>query len=493
MKQTKRLLALLLSAAMVLAFAACSSESAPEEETPAETPSEETPAEETPAEETPAETPLTTEADIVVIGAGGAGMTAAIKSAEAGKTVILVEKMSFVGGNTLLGSTSVSAANSKIQQEQGVEGATVDAYYESLVSNTAVNPDAARYLADNSGAAIDWLSDIGMDLTRVFNTFSHGPADGSAPGAPMVQALQAEMDKQGIDYRLNTKATEILMTEGKVSGVKVEGPDGEYEITAPAVILTTGGFAANSDMVAEYDARWEGLGFSCAASSTGDGHLMAEAVGAGLSSMDNIRVNPTVYYAENGSLISMAPIRSNGGIIVNKEGQRCVNENGDYTTASSAIVEQTGGEVYMIFDQTLIDDIKVLSDYNDRGYFVSADTLEGVAEALGIDAAGLASTVETYKGYVAQGSDPDFGRTSFAVDFENAPYYGLAVKPAVQGTFGGITTDLSAQVLDTEGNVIPGLFAAGECADDGTQGSNPLTVCVVFGTLASESAVAYVG
>ena len=489
----KKILAMLLAAALVLSLAACSTgttsddDGADSSETPEASPTAEP--EETDGGEASAED---ASCDIVVIGGGGAGMTAALKATEAGASVILLEKEDVLGGNTRLGSSVFNAAGSTMQQEAGTEGATAEAFAEKLTaSNTAADPEAIRILAENSGAAADWLSSIGMDLSRVFNTFGHGPADGSAPGALIVEALTNEMDAQGVDYRTGNLATAILRDdEGAVTGVEVSTEEGDYTISANAVILASGGFAANSEMVAEYDPRWEGLSYSCSPSATGEGTQIAIAAGAAVSNMDNVKVNPTAYYLDDTNCISMAPLRINGCIMVSHDGVRICNEEGAYT-ANSEIIMNNGGEVYMVFDQTLVDSVAAISNYNDMGYFLSADTLEGLADLMDVDKEAFLETCATFTTCAQNGEDPDFGKTNFTTDLTNGPYYAVLVKPAVQGTFGGVTTNYEAEVLDNEGNVIPGLYAAGECADDGTMGEAPLTVNVVFGTIAAENAVAY--
>jgi len=428
--------------------------------------------------------------DVVVVGGGGAGLTAAINVRYGSKDVILVEKMPMLGGNTIFGSTCIFANNSQIMKDQGVATSDEDFYNWYFASDPTCLPEAVEIMVRHSGEAIDWMSGLGMDLTRVFNTYGHSAADGSAPGPEIIRVLKEEAEKQNVDIRLNTRATEILMEGGKVKGVKVTGPDGEYNIYANAVILCAGGFAANPEMIAQYDDRWAGVGCSSSVGQTGDGILMAQAVGADVAYMENIRVNPSVYYGENG-LVSMSPLRHNGAIMVNAEGKRFANEQGNYTDTSAAIMEQTGKKAYMIFDSTMLE-VGLVKQYQEMGYFKSASTLEELADILGIDKAGLLETVETYKGYVAAGEDKAFGRSNLSINFENPDYYGLEVKPAAQGTFGGLKVDMQAQVISTEGSVIPGLYAAGENAGEGTQGASPLTENLVFGKIAAESAIAYI-
>ena len=424
--------------------------------------------------------------DIVVVGGGGAGMTAAIKATEAGKKVILVEKEVRLGGNTLLGSSVFNAANSSLQKENNVE-ATPEAWAEKLhKANAAATEPAIKYLTEQSGAAADWLYGIGMDLTRVFNVFGHGPADGSAPGIKIVDAMQKEMDRLGIDYRVEAEATKILKDEnGKICGVRVND---SYDIKASAVIMASGGFAANNELIVEYDPRWNGLSYSCSSSATGEGTLIAREAGAALSHMTNVKVNPTAYYLDETTCFSVAPLRINGCAMITHDGVRVLNEEGAYT-ANSEIIVANGGEIYMVFDYTLVDKIAAIESYEKAGYLVSAPTLEELADKIDVNKEAFLETCAKFSEYAKNGADPDFGKPNFTTDLTNAPFYAMLAKPAVQGTFGGISVNERAAVLDEAGNVIEGFYAAGECADEGTMGEAPLTVNVVFGTLAAQSAV----
>lgn len=434
-------------------------------------------------------------ADIVVVGAGGAGMTAAIKATELGKKVILLEKMPIVGGNTAMGTTAFFAVESSTQKAMGID-ATVQDMYEWLLSTGTdaypMDPEASMVVAEKSAEAADWMISIGCDLGRAFNTYFLSPSDGSAPGVAIVSALKNKMDEIGVDYRLENKGCDIVLDEnGQIAGVTVESPNGNYTISAKAVILTAGGFANNQEMLGQYDERWASLGCSSSKGQNGDGIKMGLAVGADVAWIDNIKVNPTVLY--NGdNLLSMSTLRSNGGLLVNKLGKRFYNESGNYTLTSAALLEQPDAVAFMVFDATMLD-IGLMATYNQSGYFVEADTIEGLAEKLGIDPEGLAAEVARNQEFCANGKDEDFGRTNLTIKFDNPPFYGVEVHPAAQGTFGGLKVNAASEVISVDGNVIPGLYAAGENAGEGTQGNAPLVGNVVFGTLAAEGAAAFVG
>lgn len=447
-----------------------------------------------PVAQAAAQTAQDTEADIVVVGGGGAGMTAAIKAMELGKKVILLEKMDVLGGNTAMATTAYYAAGSRTQQEQNSE-VTVQDMYDWLMSKSTeaypMDADMTLVVAENSADAANWMMDIGTDFGRVFNRFAHSPTNGSAPGVAIVTALKNKMDEMGLDYRLNNKGASLVMDEnGAVAGVTVESPEGSYTISAPAVILAAGGFANNQEMLGEYDARWASLGCSSSKGQNGDAIRMAIEIGADVAYIDNIKVNPTVYY--NGdNLISMSTLRSNGGLLVNKLGKRFYSESGNYTLTSAALLEQPDQVAFMVFDATMLN-IGLMDTYNKAGYFVEADTVEALAEKMGIDPQGLVDEVERNKTFCANGKDEDFGRTNLTIKFDTAPYYAVEVHPAAQGTFGGLKVNTAAEVLATSGDVIPGLYAAGETAGEGTQGNCPLVENTVFGTIAAQGAAAFV-
>ena len=435
------------------------------------------------------------ECDVVVIGGGGSGIAAACTAFDEGLDVIIVEKMPMLGGNTNLATTQMWAAGSRMQQEAG-QTETAEDFYNFIMSGKGaglgLEPNATMFMCENSGAAVDWLLDNGVEFGRVFNIYSHGPADGGAPGPVIMTGLRNALDTRGIDYRLNTKATEILMNEeGAACGIKVESPEGNYTINAKCVVIAAGGFANNNEMVTQYDPRWPGLGCNSSPSQTGDGIIMGEAVGAKLGDMENITINPTVLYRDEG-LYSLTALRTNGAILVNNSGKRFWNEESAYTPQAEALLQQDKQEAFMIFDQTMLDTVGLIAQYAERDFFAKADTVEDLADQLGIDPAGLAETVETYKGFVEAGEDAEFGRKFMTVGFDNPPYYGVKVFPSVQTTSGGIVINFKAEVISTNDTIIPGLFACGAVTCDGTRAVSPLTKTFVYGRAAGASAVAYV-
>ncbi|MEL1134186.1 FAD-binding protein [Desulfitobacterium sp. THU1] len=430
-------------------------------------------------------------ADVVVVGAGGAGMTAAISAANEGKKVILLEKLGILGGTSNYSIESFGAIGDKTHVALGSD-VTAD---EQAATLTKQNPkgtaEAFSVLTHNNGAAADWLRSIGAQLPVASGQISSTASrEVGEFGNAIVSALKAECEKAGVDVRINSKATELVMKDGAVDGIKVSTKLGDYTITAKAVVIASGGFGANKDMVVQYAPELKDYRSSCSSGATGDGHQMAQAVGADLKNMDYIRVNFTYTTAENGYFYYMGSLFNTGAIFVNKDGQRFVNDQGGYGVGPKVVAQ--GGSGWAIFDNSLVAGVKDVREYEKLGLFVSANSIEELADKIGVNKENLVKTINNYKGYVANGKDEEFGRAMLNMTFDEAPFYASPMTCRVQGTFGGIDTDVNTQVLKADGKPIPGLFAAGECANVGTWGANPAAVNIVFGRIAGQNAAAYI-
>ena len=429
------------------------------------------------AEKPPLETYSDTETDVVIVGGGGAGMMAAIELTKAGKEVILLEKQGILGGNTLLASASFKSAETVSQKEAGIENATIADFVDHLMGFKGTDADAAQLVAENSPFLVDMMVEAGADLSRVTNVFSMSPADGSAPGLEIISALKKIMADLGVEYRLNNPATEIITEDGKATGVVVAAPGGEYVIKADVVMLTSGGFSASKELIQEHAPEWVELGTTNCPGNTGDGQVMAQEIGAALSYMDGISINPTTYNT-GASLLSFTPFRNAGSIIVNKQGERFAQEtNMLYTETTNAILDQEDQLAYLVFDQSTIDNYGVIKGYYDLGFFHEGETIEELAQEMGVDAEGLVSTIERYKGFAANEVDEDFDRISMFCKFETPKYYAVKIEPAIHGTYGGVVINLRGQVLTADGEAIPGLYASG-CVADSKMSSNNATAYV---------------
>ena len=450
-------------------------------------------------------TPVTLDCDVVIVGAGGAGLTAAVRANQAGAKVLVLEKMSFVGGNSLKASGGMNAAGTKFQEALDITDSGVREFVEDTMNGGHMLNDLSLVvtMSENSSEAVDWLESIGAPLPKVAATggtvhkYLHSPEDGSLVGAYLVAKLSEEVEKQGIEVMLNTKATEILMADGCAAGVKAEDSEHDYTINASAVILATGGFGSNFELMTSFNPSLANAVTTNHPGATGDGIMMAEAVGAATVDMEQIQLHPTVYQ-ETSTLVS-EKMRSLGAILVNQEGKRFCNDLSTRDAVSAAELEQTGGYAYIIFDQNLVDQNKSAKEYISKGMTSTGETYAELAQNMGLEGDAVAAfeqTMATWNAAVASGEDAEFGRNNgMDADLSTAPYYAIKIAPGIHHTMGGIKINTATEVLDTEGNVIPGLYAAGETTG-GVHGGNRIggnAVCdfVVFGRIAGANAAEF--
>ena len=487
----KKKLAMLLVAIMTLAsFTGCSSK----EQTPADTTTTDS------AEQT---TDNTQQADIVVIGAGGAGMTAAIQARQDGATnVVIVEKMPQTGGNTTRATGGLNASETKYQEAQGIKDSNELFIQDTMTGGKDLNDiDLVTTLAENSNDAVEWVNSIGGDLSVVamFGGASveriHRPSDTSAVGPMLVKTLNNQLDELEIPVLLETTAKEIVVDKtGAVTGVKISNADGESTINCKAVIVATGGFGGNLEMVVENKADLEGFVSTNHAGATGDGIVMATAVGADTVDMDQIQIHPTVDI-ETQTLYTEG-VRGNGAILVNLEGKRFINELETRDVVSAAILEQKDATSFMVFDQEVRESLSAIEKYISSGLAIEANSIEELAEKMGVDKTTLKETMTNYASYQKAGEDKEFGREDMAASLTTSKFYALECAPAVHHTMGGLKINTSAQVLNTDGKVITGLYAAGEVTG-GVHGANRLggnavADIVVFGRIAGSNATEFV-
>ena len=490
------------------------------------------------------------DADVVVIGAGGAGMTAAMTAADAGQKVVILESQAMVGGNSARATGGMNAAKTVYQDENefdqaaGVEKTLATAaekyadnetitalaktvseqwaayqanptgYFDSvelmeldtMIGGKGINdPELVETLCANSADAIDWLDEHGITLHNVssFGGASvkriHRPVNAEGKtvsvGSYMIPLLQENCEKAGVKMMLDTTATEILTdANGAAVGVKATGASGEtVTVNAKAVVLATGGFGANLDMVVKYKPELKGFMTTNAPGIQGQGIEMAEAIGAATVDMDQIQIHPTVE-ANTAALITEG-LRGDGAILINEEGQRFIDEVGTRDVVSAAEIAQTGSYSWLVVDQAMADASSVIQGYIKKGYTVTGTTYEELGKAMGVDAAAFAETMDKWNGYVEAKNDPDFGRTSFANPLNTAPYYAVKVTAGVHHTMGGLKINANTEVLNEKGEVIPGLFAAGEVTG-GVHGANRLggnavADFTVFGRIAGAAASDY--
>ena len=452
-------------------------------------------------------TPETLDCDVVIVGAGGAGLTAAIQATQDGAKVIVLEMMPMVGGNSLKATGGMNAAGTRFQAALGITDSGVQEFIEDTMNggHQLNNIDLVTAMAQQSSDAVDWLADLGAELPKVAATggtvhkYLHEPEDGSAVGSFLVAKLNETCEKMGITIMLNTKATELIMDGGTAVGVLANDMYHDYTVNAKAVILATGGFGANFDMMTSYVPSLAGAVTTNHAGADGSGISMAVAVGADTVDMEQIQLHPTVYQ-ETGLLVSES-VRSMGGILVNAEGKRFTNDMSTRDAVSNAELQQPGSYAYIIFDQRIVDDLSSTQKYIASGLTVQADTYEELAGLMGLEggaAQNFVATMETWNAAVASGVDAEFGRNNgMDEDLATAPYYAIKIAPGIHHTMGGVKINTSCEVLTAGGSAIPGLFAAGEVTG-GVHGGNRIggnAVCdfVVFGRVAGSGAAAFAG
>ena len=493
---------------------------------------------------------VTKEADVVIVGAGGAGMTAAMTASDAGKSVIILESQAMVGGNSVRSTGGMNAAKTVYQDEnEFAEGAGVEKMLKSAADNYADNefitslaatvaqqwadyqanpvgyfdsvelmeldtmvggkginnPELVKTLVEGTAPAIDWLDENGMSLHNVaaFGGASvkriHRPVNEEGKvvsvGAYLVPLMEKACQDRGVEFILNTTADTILTdANGQAVGVSGTDKDGNtVTVNAKAVVLATGGFGANLDMVASYKPELKGFMTTNAPGIQGQGIAMATAIGAATVDMEQIQIHPTVE-ANTAALITEG-LRGDGAILVNANGERFTDEVSTRDKVSAAEIAQPGSFSWLIVDQAMADASNVIQGYITKGYTKQGATYEELAKEIEVDPATFAATMEKWNGCVEAKTDADFGRTSFANPLNTAPYYAIKVSAGVHHTMGGVVINSSTEVLKEDGSVIPGLFAAGEVTG-GVHGANRLggtavADFVVFGRIAGASAAAF--
>jgi len=434
-------------------------------------------------------------ADVVVVGGGGAGLAAAIEAADKGASVIVLEKQAFLGGNTAICGGLVPGVGTELQKAQGIEDSP-EKYAEDILKANGYtgDPELIRVATEASADFVPWFESLGAEFLKVVpfpgNSVDRLHQEKSLSGAGLVQVLKEAAEARNVKIMLETPATALIKdANGAISGVKARTKDGkEITIQTKAVILATGGFAGNKEMLAEYIPAMVDSGLLGNPGNVGDGIKMGMEVGADVRFMDaylpHAAVNP-----EKTLLITWEAIMR-GGILVNGEGERFVNEALGYAKCAPEVAAQD--KVYIVFDDNVKALVEKMASY--ESVTVEAANADELAEKLGLDKDTFAATIAEYNDAVAAGSDK-FGRTVFEKPFEGK-LSAIEVKSYLLFTTGGLRIDASARVLDKDGNPIPGLYAAGETAATGIAGSGyagyitgeGLLAAFAFGRIAGQHA-----
>ena len=422
--------------------------------------------------------------DIVVVGAGGAGLSAAVAAAETAGSlkIIVLEKQHIIGGNTNSSTGGINAAETDIQKGLGIEDSKRLFYDDIMKGGKYENiPSLVQNFVEHAPMTISWLTGLGADLSDVglmggsSVKRTHRPQGGTAIGPHLMKILKSATSNKNIEIRTSNKVLDLLSAvDGSVTGVKVQNADGStYRLTAKAVIIATGGFGANLEMVTSLQPSLKGFATLNHSGATGDAFTWMTAIGGATVQMENIQIHPTAE-TTNHILITEA-VRGNGAILVNHEGKRFCNETDTRDVVSAAILKQTQGEAFLIFDQGVRKSLASIETYANQHLLKEGNSIVELAEAIGVPAANLEASLNRYNTQQKAGVDEDYGRSAaqMTAALEAAPYYAVCVTPAIHHTLGGLSVNTDTQVLKADGTPIPGLYAAGEVTG-GLHGANRL-------------------
>ncbi|MCQ1061156.1 flavocytochrome c [Photobacterium sp. ZSDE20] len=502
--------------------------------------------------------------DIVVVGGGGAGLSATLTALDKGKSVILLEKFPAIGGNTVRTGGWVNAAEPEwqgdfaalpgeketlIQLASTPESEFVDEYladFRTLKSQldnyftdletgnkylfdsvelhriqtylggkrTDLNGEAihgqydlVETLTSSSMESINWLSDKGIDFDRSVVEIPVGALWRRAhkpkrpKGVEFVDKLSKRIEEQNGRIITDTRATDLIVEEGKVVGIKAVQADGTELIlhVNHGVVLASGGFGANTQMIKKYNTYWKEIADDIKTTNSpalvGDGIEIGEKAGAELVGMGFVQLMP-VGDPKSGALLTGLIVPPENFVFVNQQGNRFIDECGSRDVLAEAFFDN-GGLIYMIADENIRQTAANTSDETiereiKEGIIIQADTLEELAQKIGVPANTLTTTIAQYNNCVEQGSDPEFNKSAFGLKVEKAPFYATPRQPSVHHTMGGLKIDTKARVIGKDGQIIKGLYAAGEVAGGihagNRLGGNALIDIFTYGRIAGETA-----
>lgn len=448
--------------------------------------------------------------DVVVIGAGGAGFSAAIEAKTAGANVVLLEKMPAVGGNSLISGAEMNVAKNWVQPKLGINDDSPELHAQDTYKGGDQKGDmkVINVMTHQALDAAKWCRDflgVRFEDDNLFFFGGHSRKRALIPvghtGTEFITKFQAKADELGIPVITNMKAEELIKDkDGRVVGVKATMDGAEYTFNAKGgVVLATGGFGANPEMVKKYNPSIdERFKTTDAPGTTGEALYMAERAGAELVNMGYIQTYP-ICDPISGVIELIADSRFDGAIMINQEGKRFVEELDRRDVLSHAILEQTGGYCWVLWN----DKIGAISNtvgthtteyeaFTKQGIMATCDDLKCIADFTKIPYESLKGTVDRVSSMAGKGNDKDFNHRSGLVDMSQGKYYVIKAVPSTHHTMGGVRINEKAQALTVEGKVIPGLWAAGEVTGvtHGTNrlGGNAYTDIIVFGRIAGKAA-----
>ena len=456
------------------------------------------------------ELPKTSNYDVVVIGAGGAGFSAAITAKNAGANVVLIEKMPAVGGNSLISGAEMNVARNWVQPKLGINDDSPELHAQDTYKGGDGKGDmkVINVMTHEALDAAKWCRDylgVRFEDDNLFFFGGHSRKRALIPvghtGTEFIAKFQAKADELGIPVITNMKAEELIKDkDGRVVGVKATMDGSEYTFNAKGgVVLATGGFGANPEMVKKYNPKIdERFKTTDAPGTTGEALYMAERAGAQLVNMGYIQTYP-ICDPISGAIELIADARFDGAIMLNQEGKRFVEELQRRDVLSEAILNQTGRYCWVLWNDkigSISNTVKAHANeyeaFTKQGIMTTCDDLKCIADFTKIPFDQLQKTVKRVSDMAGKGNDKDFNHRSGLVDMQQGKYYVIKAVPSTHHTMGGVRINEKAEALTAEGKVIPGLWAAGEVTGvtHGTNrlGGNAYTDIIVFGRIAGEAA-----
>ena len=425
--------------------------------------------------------------DLVIIGGGPAGLAAAISAREAGlKNIILIEKLDILSGNGKYDMNFYDLINSEAQKANGINDSV-----EALIadnSNPLDTPERIRAQAEGAFVLDKWLRSFGVKLNYNYGKRGHMAESNAYAGTHIQDGMEKKVKELGIDVRTGTKGLDLIMKDGKAVGVKVQNKNNFYDINAKAVILATGGFSANKELLKKYVPGSEVFQTSNQLGATGDFIPVFEKNNIKTANLEVLNIFPFI--------IRQTRDLTGGGdgfILVNKEGKRFTSESISYATRFSTaqkILAQPDSAAFYIYDQKLYDSSYRLQKHTAQGLHTKANTIDELADKLEIDKDNLKETVKEFNMAVrGEIKDPFREKPTKKEFMSEGPYYGVQVESAVHMTRGGVVADEKTQVYYENGKVVKGLYAAGEVANSN---SGAYSAAVIFGRIAGEEATKYI-
>ena len=440
--------------------------------------------------------------DIVVIGAGGAGLSAAIIAKDAGANVLVLEKMPVIGGNTQLAAGGMNVAGSKLQADKGVQDTWQSMMDDTIKGGGGTNQkELVEIMCRESAAAAEWLTGLGAQLPALvrFGGMSKERAlqpTGSLNFGPYItKVLFENANKRQIPIRTNSKVIEILQRpDGGVRGVVVQDRRGAlYTVEAKAIVLASGGYGASPEKVGRFKPEYAKFSSTNQPGATGDVLDFADKLGIDFVDLDQVQIHPT--QAVGAKTLITEAMRGVGAIMINRDGKRFVDEMTTRDKGSAAVLVQKGQTAFLFFDQSIRDSMKLVEGYFHLDLVREGATLQELAGKIGAPGQALEQTMATYNKAVAEKKDAEFGRDDLPRQLAKAPYYVIEVRPGIHFTMGGVRINTKAQVMHKDKKPIPGLFAAGEVTGgihgQNRIGGNSMTTLFTFGPIAGREAVAY--